>query len=308
MADFEIERLYSLTCLEIKKYKSLSLWLDQAVIPKYKCTVLVFYRGAFCSACNKYLEKWQQLQSEIKTAGGAVFAVSSQPKEKVKKQMVSSGTQVPLIADPWNKLAKRFNIPVLKRCQTSFYALQDLLRGFGGNSSSISPESDFKDGMVQPAVLILDQSGKELFSWRGKIPTNPLGVAEMADPAYLIRLSLGGILPTKREDQRLPRDFDEMMKSPEAKAIFRDHLEKIYCAEMLLFLDQVEEINAKCRELAERFILDSGSMQVNISSEVRAEPITGVFANAYAEVKQSAFLEYAKFIVVYNAALPAPQS
>jgi len=305
----EIERLYLQTRADIKKYKSIERWLDEAIIPNHTCTVLVFYRGSFCNACSAYLDKWNQLRSEIKAAGGMGLAITSQPKDKVKKQMVSRGITMPLIADTRNRLAERYDIPILKAYQSSFLSLQSFFRSVIGSSSSVFPESDFKQGMVQPAVLILDRTGKELFSWRSRAPMASLNAETMADPTYLIRLSLGGILPQK--DRRLPKDFDEMMKNPEAKEIFRKHLEQLYCAEMLLFLEEVDEINARCKAVAERFILDSAPNEVNISSDVRAEyssSTSTVFSNAYAEIKQSAFLEYAKFIVIYNAALPAPAS
>jgi len=72
--------------------------------------VIVFYRGAWCPFCNKYLNTLQRNLPEIKVAGGNLVAISVENADK--SMMVSKKNELSftVLSDAKLTLAKKFGI------------------------------------------------------------------------------------------------------------------------------------------------------------------------------------------------------
>ena len=72
--------------------------------------VLVFYRGAWCPFCNKYLHTLQQNLPAIKQAGGQLVAISVEPADRSMAIAKKNELEFTVLSDPNLNVARSFHI------------------------------------------------------------------------------------------------------------------------------------------------------------------------------------------------------
>lgn len=72
--------------------------------------VIVFYRGAWCPFCNKYLHDLQEKLTEIKAAGGNLVAISVENPDTSMKVSQKNGVAFTVLSDPKLMVARKFGI------------------------------------------------------------------------------------------------------------------------------------------------------------------------------------------------------
>ncbi len=72
--------------------------------------VLVFYRGAWCPFCNKYLHALQQSLPQIKENGGTLVAVSVEPPDRSMAIAKKNELEFTVLSDPNLNVARSFGI------------------------------------------------------------------------------------------------------------------------------------------------------------------------------------------------------
>lgn len=72
--------------------------------------VIVFYRGAWCPFCNKYLHDLQEKLTEIKAAGGNLVAISAENPDTSMKVSQKNGVAFTVLSDPKLMVARKFGI------------------------------------------------------------------------------------------------------------------------------------------------------------------------------------------------------
>ena len=121
----------------------LTSWLD-AEIASRPYTALVFYRGKWCPFCQGQLREMNgTFLADLRALGGELYGVTAQAQAGVEEAMAEWGLDYKVISDVENVFAKRFDIAVSEKEMPGEYA----------------------NGMAQPGVVILDQTGKVLVHW-----------------------------------------------------------------------------------------------------------------------------------------------
>ena len=72
--------------------------------------VLVFYRGAWCPFCNKYLHQLQGNLPQIKQNGGNLVAISVEPPDRSMAIAKKNELQFTVLSDPNLNVARKFGI------------------------------------------------------------------------------------------------------------------------------------------------------------------------------------------------------
>lgn len=114
-------------------------YLDER--PKHKFTILIWYRGSWWPYCRAYVTDFSKFVGPIREAGGQIFAICAEPNEIVQQTKVDWGVDYDFISDPFNTLAKEYDVVVSHR------------RGY-------------PHGMGQPGVMCETAEGKRLYKWK----------------------------------------------------------------------------------------------------------------------------------------------
>ena len=93
-----------------------------------------------------YLSQLTALTKDITAAGGTAVIVTSEVEKELSATRVSSGYQGEAIVDPENALVKDF-------------------KSKGWLDVAISSKGGYKNGMAQPAVLVVKKSGEVVYKW-----------------------------------------------------------------------------------------------------------------------------------------------
>ena len=72
--------------------------------------VVVFYRGAWCPFCNKYLNTLQKNMSQIKAAGGHLVAISVENADRSQAVAKKNDLTYTVLSDPNLTVARMFKI------------------------------------------------------------------------------------------------------------------------------------------------------------------------------------------------------
>lgn len=114
-----------------------------------------------------WTKEWAELIPEIKAAGGAIATVTSQLDEiDYARAWKMDLSDYPVVHDPSNVFASHFDVIV------------------DGDMAAQRP--GYKEGgeMVQPACMVVDASGNEIYSWRlVPSPENLGGAVDRPVPA-----------------------------------------------------------------------------------------------------------------------------
>lgn len=72
--------------------------------------VLVFYRGEWCSYCNKQISKLSDSLGLVKAKGASVVTVTMETAENVKKTIEKTKADFPVLADRKQKISKEYKV------------------------------------------------------------------------------------------------------------------------------------------------------------------------------------------------------
>lgn len=106
-------------------------------------TALVFYRGDFCPACNRYLHSLQERSDEFRSAGLQVVAVSADQPSVEQKTVQAHGLNFAVLSDSTHAAIEAYDVVYNEQA-----------------------------GYAQPAVFIIDTSGRVLYE---AITSGPIG-------------------------------------------------------------------------------------------------------------------------------------
>ena len=127
----------------------LSLWLDDQIASR-PLTALVFFRGSWCPFCQGYLKELNSdFLRDLRAAGGEMIAVTAQSLAGAEAAKTDWALDYDAVSDASLALANRFDIAITPKAQTPLAGVED----------------EYPNGMSQPGVVILDQTGKVLVRW-----------------------------------------------------------------------------------------------------------------------------------------------
>jgi len=171
-------------------YDSVASWFD-SVHRKQELTMIVFYRGFFCTGCKVWLQEFSRLADIIRSAGGDIYGVTSESAEVAKQTRKKWNLSFNLISDPTVQLAENFNVYT-----------EDSSKGW-------SLLGDFGPMFSQPAVLCVNKEGEIIYFWR-QIPNfaNIMGGTGRPIPVEIVTQVMDAIFP----DQLLPMDDSISMR------------------------------------------------------------------------------------------------
>ncbi len=120
--------------------------------------VMVFYRGAWCPFCNKYLHTLQGKLAEIKAAGGNLVAISVENAETSQMVSKKQSLEFTVLSDPKLNLARKFGI---------VYELAPEIneKYIGWGLDLVKNNGTEKPELPLSATYIISQTGKILYAY-----------------------------------------------------------------------------------------------------------------------------------------------
>ncbi len=120
--------------------------------------VIVFYRGAWCPFCNKYLHQLQQNLPQIKQAGGNLVAISVEPADRSMAIAKKNELEFTVLSDPNLTVARKFGI---------VYQMPDATneRYKKGGLDLAKYNQTEKAELPISATYIVDKKGKIVFAY-----------------------------------------------------------------------------------------------------------------------------------------------
>jgi peroxiredoxin len=121
---------------------------------KKQPVVLMFYRGAWCPACNKHLAAFEDSVKYIKNAGGMIVAVSPETMENVKETVKLTEASYPILPDPNGFIMSAFKL--------DFYVAEGYQKMINEKlNADIATSNGTKDARLPvPATYIIGTDGK----------------------------------------------------------------------------------------------------------------------------------------------------
>ena len=115
--------------------------------------VLVFYRGEWCSYCNKQISKLSDSLGLVKAKGASVVTVTMETVENVKKTIEKTKADFPVLADRKQKISKEYKVA---------FAVNDAMNTQYKKYGIDIPKSNGKNGasLPVPATYIIGTDGK----------------------------------------------------------------------------------------------------------------------------------------------------
>lgn len=136
--------------------------------------VIIFYRGYWCPACNKYLSAFSERTQEIEAAGAKVVAITPETYENAQTTAKNTGIDFTVISDADGKIMNAFDVSfdVTEEYQTKIKENFD---------ASIAETNASKEAVLPvPATFIIDTDGQIIY--------------RQFDPNYKNRASVDKIL------------------------------------------------------------------------------------------------------------------
>ncbi len=120
--------------------------------------VIVFYRGAWCPYCNKYLHKLQENLSEIKANGGNLVAISVENPDTSMTVSKKNELSFSVLSDPKFSVARKFGIVYELPKETN-----EKYKGYGidlmKNNGTEKPE------LPLSTTYVVDSKGNIVYAW-----------------------------------------------------------------------------------------------------------------------------------------------
>ena len=120
--------------------------------------VVVFYRGAWCPFCNKYLHTLQQNLPAIKQAGGQLVAISVEPADRSMAIAKKNELQFTVLSDPNLNVARSFHIVYQLPADTDAK-----YKGYG--IDLVKYNSTDKPELPISATYVIDKKGKIVYAY-----------------------------------------------------------------------------------------------------------------------------------------------
>ncbi len=119
--------------------------------------VIVFYRGAWCPFCNKYLHTLQQNLTQIRANGGDLVAISAEPADRAMAVAKKNELLFTVLSDPNLTVARKFGIVYQLPPETD-----EKYKGFG--IDLVKTNSTEKPELPISATYVVDKTGKIVFA------------------------------------------------------------------------------------------------------------------------------------------------
>jgi peroxiredoxin len=113
--------------------------------------VVMFYRGAWCPFCNKYMSQLEAALPEFSAKNATVISVTPEPEESISKAVEKTKATFSIIYDKDRKIMKDWKVAysMLDEIQTKY-------KGYG-----LDLEKQQGDWMLPvPATYVIGQNGK----------------------------------------------------------------------------------------------------------------------------------------------------
>lgn len=120
--------------------------------------VVVFYRGAWCPFCNKYLHTLQQNLPAIKQAGGQLIAISVEPADRSMAIAKKNELQFTVLSDPNLNVARSFHIVYQLPAETD-----TKYKSYG--IDLVKYNSTEKPELPISATYVIDKKGKIVYAY-----------------------------------------------------------------------------------------------------------------------------------------------
>lgn len=118
----------------------------QDTVKHNRASVFVFYRGIWCGFCQTQLRDVNRYVKALAKHNVAVYAVSAQTPETSKRTKALWHLDFDVISDEAHHLPKYF-------------------RAHDIGYISVSKRKDYPQGLIQPAIFVIDNAGKVLYNW-----------------------------------------------------------------------------------------------------------------------------------------------
>ncbi len=185
--------------------------------------VVVFYRGAWCPFCNKYLHTLQGSLSDIKANGGNLVAISVENPDTSMAVSKKNQVEFTVLSDPKLETAKKFGIVYELAKETN-----EKYKGYGidlmKNNSMDKPE------LPLSATYVVDNKGKIVYAWLEPDYT------KRAEPAEILKVLVEQkammMKPAMTEKPMKPMTKDEIKKEKAMKKAEAKKAEAMKKAEM----------------------------------------------------------------------------
>lgn len=143
-----------------KNYDSLRNWAADET-KQHSFLVLVFFRGAWCPFCTRWMPAWNKYIAPVLKRDGLILGISSMSQLSSKKTAAKWKLEYPLLGDPFNELATMYNVDIT------------------------FDDKRYKHGMNQPAVVVLSRTGESVYYWKTNATLSQLfgGMYEATHPA-----------------------------------------------------------------------------------------------------------------------------
>jgi peroxiredoxin len=169
--------------------------------------VVVFYRGAWCPYCNKYLHNLQENLSEIKANGGNLVAISVENPDTSMAVSKKNSVEFTVLSDPKLETARKFGIVYELPKETN-----EKYKGYGidlmKNNGTDKPE------LPLSATYVVDSKGKIVYAWLEPDYTKR---AEPADILKVLAEQKASMKPAMKAEMTKPMTKAEKKKAEKMK-------------------------------------------------------------------------------------------
>jgi peroxiredoxin len=252
-------------------------WLKKAY-KNERFTILIFYRGQWCTGCQTYLQQITPIVPEIKKAGGQIFGICAQDRTAVNDTREEWQLNYELVPDPKNILVKKYGMGILKQTSKKWKRLVEMIT----KVKNCEPELPVYDaGVAMPGVLVLKQDGTVLYKWVAEAKeTNFMGGYKRVNPSDVLKIvdfyfKNSSILESVQQATINNRTdiMDALLNDANAKKAFKEHLKKEYNEEALEFIEDVAQLQ-KCNTtdpiaVYDTYIPTTAPKAVNIPGSIR---------------------------------------
>lgn len=120
--------------------------------------VVVFYRGAWCPFCNRYLQSLQASAEEIRKAGGEIVAISVETPEGSTSVAQKNELKFTVLSDPNLDTARKFGIVYQLPMETD--------EKYKSRGLDVAEHNNMdKAELPLGATYIVDKSGKIVYAY-----------------------------------------------------------------------------------------------------------------------------------------------
>ncbi|MDN4166183.1 peroxiredoxin-like family protein [Cytophagales bacterium LB-30] len=118
--------------------------------------VLIFYRGAWCPYCNKYMSQLQESLPQFTEKGARVIAITPETMESAEKAVEKTSATFTVITDSERKIMKDYKV-----LYTVPENVLGALEGYGINLTESNGKND--NVLPVPATYVIGKDGKVKF-------------------------------------------------------------------------------------------------------------------------------------------------